>query len=63
MAWPLPQRLDPSFFAPVVRGDPRLTSDEWWKVGDEQRTVEEARQQREAVEAARQKREFWQQAT
>ena len=32
--------------------DPRSTTDEWWKIGDEQRAKDEEREQREAVERA-----------
>lgn len=56
LLWPLPQRLDPAFFAPPERGDPRLTSDSWWQVGDEQRVIEQARQEREAIEDEREKK-------
>jgi hypothetical protein len=49
----------PAFFAPPERGDPRLTSDSWWQVGDEQRVIEQARQEREAIEDERAKREFY----
>jgi hypothetical protein len=64
LVWPQPHNVfDPGAFMPIQRGDPRLTSDSWWQVGDEQRAVEEAREQREAIEAEEAKKQFWQQAT
>jgi len=38
---------------PMQVGDPRLTTDRWHEVGQEQRAAEEARQKREAIEADR----------
>ena len=44
---------------PMQVGDPRLTTDRWHEVGQEQRAAEEARQKREAIEADRARREFY----
>jgi hypothetical protein len=62
--WP-PQQppLDPGLFVPVQVGDPRLTTDRWWEVGQEQRAADEARQKRETIEADRARREFYGQRT
>jgi hypothetical protein len=62
MAWPPPQRLDPSLFVPVQVGDPRLTTDRWYEVGDEQRASEQERQRRELKEAEVARKQFYGQA-
>jgi hypothetical protein len=62
MAWPPPQRLDPSLFVPVQVGDPRLTTDRWWEVGEEQRASEQERQRRELEEAEVARKQFYGQA-
>ena len=36
LAWPPPQPVNPASFAPVVLGDPRLYTGDWWKVKEEQ---------------------------
>jgi hypothetical protein len=59
LLWPPPSRLDPSFFAPPERGDPRATSDEWWRAGAEAAAVEQERQQRQAVADEAARREFY----
>jgi hypothetical protein len=59
MLWPPHRPIDPAMVVPMQLGDPRLTTDEWWEVGEEQRTAEQARQKREAVEADQARREFY----
>jgi hypothetical protein len=60
MTWPPPpQRIDPTLLMPVRHGDPRLYTDRWYEVCEEQRAAEEARQKREAIEADRARREFY----
>jgi hypothetical protein len=59
MLWPLHRPIDPAMIVPMQIGDPRLTTDRWHEVGEEQRAAEEARQKREAVEADRARREFY----
>ena len=44
---------------PMQVGNPRLTTDRWHEVGEEQRAAEEARQKREAIEADQQRHEFY----
>jgi len=36
VAWPPYRPLDPAAFTPVVGGDPRLCSDRWWEVREEE---------------------------
>jgi hypothetical protein len=59
MLWPPHRPIDPAMIVPMQIGDPRLTTDCWHEVGEEQRAAEEARQKREAVEADRARREFY----
>jgi hypothetical protein len=62
MAWPPPHRFDPSLFAPVQVGDPRLTTDGWWEVGEEQRAIEQERQRHEMEAAEIARKQFYGQA-
>jgi hypothetical protein len=49
-AWPPHRPIDPAFFAPVVIGDPRLTTGDWWKVKQEEEARAAAAAQREEAE-------------
>ena len=59
MLWPPHRPIDPAMIVPMQVGDPRLTTDRWHEVGEEQRAAEEERQKREAIEADRARREFY----
>jgi hypothetical protein len=50
-AWPPNRPIEPAMFAPVVIGDPRLTTDRWWEVQEERERA--AREQAERDEAER----------
>jgi len=50
MAWPPPRFFDQSIFAPVVSGDPRLSTGDWWRVQQEEAAASRERDEREAEE-------------
>jgi hypothetical protein len=50
-AWPPQRPPDPSLFAPVVIGDPRLTTDRWWEVHEERAAAARAAEEKKQAEA------------
>jgi hypothetical protein len=59
MLWPPHRPIDPAMVVPMQVGDPRLTTDHWHEVGEEQRAIERERQRRELEEADRSRAEFY----
>ena len=48
--WPPSRTFDPNLFAPVVSGDPRLSTGDWWKVQPEEAHALREQKAREAAE-------------
>ena len=44
---------------PMQVGDPRLTTDRWYEVGDEQRAIEQERRRRELEQAEFARKQFY----
>jgi hypothetical protein len=59
MLWPPHRPIDPAMVVPMQVGDPRLTTDQWWEVGEEQRAAEAERQRAETIEAEQARIEFY----
>jgi hypothetical protein len=59
MLWPQHRPIDPAMVVPMQIGDPRLTTDRWHEVGEEQRAAEAERQRAEAIEAEQARAEFY----
>jgi hypothetical protein len=59
MLWPLRRPIDPAMVVPMQIGDPRLTTDRWHEVGDEQRAIEQERQRRELEQAEIARKQFY----
>jgi hypothetical protein len=62
MLWPPHRPIDPAMVVPMQVGDPRLTTDRWYEVGDEQRAIEQERRRRELEQAEFARKQFYGQA-
>ena len=62
MLWPPHRPIDPAMVVPMQVGDPRLTTDRWYEVGEEQRAIEQERQRRELETAEIARKQFYGQA-
>jgi hypothetical protein len=62
MLWPPHRAIDPALIVPMQVGDPRLTTDRWHEVGEEQRAIERERQLRELESAEIARKQFYGQA-
>jgi hypothetical protein len=62
MLWPPHRPIDPAMVVPMQVGDPRLTTDRWHEVGEEQRAIERERQRRELEAAEIARKQFYGQA-
>jgi hypothetical protein len=58
-AWPKRVSFDPALIAPVVVGDPRQYTADWWQVQEQEAHALQQRQQREAAEQKAAARTNW----